>query len=304
MIETDARRHVIRAIELEKEIVSFEAREKLKGKVVLNCTEYNELRRKLIEKCAHMNAVANDVGKGRDDLTVDTLLDAENVSRRVSSNQSRAVRKLAEDIKRAFAGIRQLLRKYAENIDAVDPQLKNNPDLVETLVNFERTWEKGKEFFASTLACDQLIHFSQLIEGVAEKYPDVQEKISTMDSEILLAIPCLVVLHSLDGDDRGICAKYYPLLEQPGSEQDFFVSTKSRYESFKRRCKDGDELYNIIERALLDKSATPAGLKRCGLTVSDVEMVVHNIKHVAMELQRHRPSDWNSLLETAMGVTS
>jgi hypothetical protein len=43
--------------------------------------------------------------------------------------------------------IRVLFRKYEENIEGVDPQLKNNADLVAALVEFESSWEKGKSYF-------------------------------------------------------------------------------------------------------------------------------------------------------------
>jgi hypothetical protein len=47
------------------------------------------------------------------------------------------VRKLAEAIRKSFQGLRTLLRKYEENIEGVDPQLKNNADLVSALLEFE-----------------------------------------------------------------------------------------------------------------------------------------------------------------------
>ncbi len=40
-----------------------------------------------------------------------------------------------------------LLRKYDKNIEMVDPQLKNNGDLVEALVEYEKSWEKGANYF-------------------------------------------------------------------------------------------------------------------------------------------------------------
>jgi len=43
--------------------------------------------------------------------------------------------------------LRGLFRKYHENIEGVDPQLKNNADLVTALVEFEQSWEKGKTYF-------------------------------------------------------------------------------------------------------------------------------------------------------------
>ena len=55
-------------------------------------------------------------------------------------HQSKAVRALAERIKKTFLDFRNLLKKYEQNIEVVDPQLKNNVELVEILVEFENTW--------------------------------------------------------------------------------------------------------------------------------------------------------------------
>jgi len=80
------------------------------------------------------------------------------------------VRKLAEGIRSSFGNLRQLFRKYGENIEGVDPQLKNNQDLVTALVDFESSWEKGKAYFVSPKKCQQLVHFTSVIEATAEKY--------------------------------------------------------------------------------------------------------------------------------------
>lgn len=58
---------------------------------------------------------------------------AEGILRRVSREQSRGVRQLAEAIRSSFQKIRTLLIKYGENIEVVDPQLRNNAELVEVL---------------------------------------------------------------------------------------------------------------------------------------------------------------------------
>jgi hypothetical protein len=47
---------------------------------------------------------------------------------------------LAERIKKAFLDFKILLRKYEQNIEVVDPQLKNNMELVDCLVEFENSW--------------------------------------------------------------------------------------------------------------------------------------------------------------------
>ena len=68
LIESDARRFITEAIEIEKEITSSEVREKAKGKIILDSKEYNNTRKKLVEIINQINAVANSEGKGRDDL--------------------------------------------------------------------------------------------------------------------------------------------------------------------------------------------------------------------------------------------
>jgi len=80
------------------------------------------------------------------------------------------VRLLAESIRSSFANIRVLLRKYEKNIESVDPQLKNNPDLVEALLEYEKCWEKGLAYFVDAEKRRFLVHFSGIIEGTAEKY--------------------------------------------------------------------------------------------------------------------------------------
>ncbi len=39
------------------------------------------------------------------------------------------------------------MRKYEQNIEVVDPQLRNNSDLVEGLVEFENSWSQGLTYF-------------------------------------------------------------------------------------------------------------------------------------------------------------
>ena len=89
----------------------------------------------------------------RDDLTNDILMAAEGIFRRVSPHQSKAVRALAERIKKTFADFRTLLKKYEQNIEVVDPQLKNNVELVEILVEFENTWTQGLTYFMDSKKC-------------------------------------------------------------------------------------------------------------------------------------------------------
>lgn len=49
----------------------------------------------------------------------------------------------------------------------VDPQLKNNIDLVDALIDYEKSWEKGQSYFLDPKKLTYLIHFSHIIEATA-----------------------------------------------------------------------------------------------------------------------------------------
>lgn len=72
-IETHARRFIQKSIELEQELTSIEIREKLKGKIIVKSEDYLNVRRKLCQIISSVNSVANEEGKGRDDLNFEIL---------------------------------------------------------------------------------------------------------------------------------------------------------------------------------------------------------------------------------------
>ena len=152
-------------------------------------------------------------------FTIDILVASEEISRKVTNLKSRAVRKLAQQIKLTLNNLRLLFRKYAANIEMVDPQLKNNTDLSDALLAFEKAWEKGKSFFLNTSVYNMLLSFSLLIEGLCEKYKEIQEKFESMDTDVFIIIPRIVTLRSLDDNNRNIFELYFPELSKPSSEK-------------------------------------------------------------------------------------
>lgn len=85
--------------------------------------------------------------------------------------------------------IRQILRKYDTCIDQIDPQLKNNQDLVAALIEYETSWEKGKAYFVSSDKLRTFIDFTNVIETASEKYPCFKEQLECRDSAIFMIIP-------------------------------------------------------------------------------------------------------------------
>ena len=63
--------------------------------------------------------------------------------------------------------------------------------------------------------CNQLIHFSSIIEGTAEKHKSFCEQLEQRDSEIFFIIPSLLILKCLENDDKEICNFFYPDMYDP-----------------------------------------------------------------------------------------
>lgn len=297
LIEADARRFISDAISSERELQSLEIREKARGRILLDFDEYHKTREKLSKQISQLNTVANADGKGREDLSIDILVAAEGIIRRVSTNQSKAVRSLAEKIRNSFVNLRSLLRKYEQNIEIVDPQLKNNPELVESLLTYEATWEKGKEYFLNGKTCGQLIHFSQIIEVTSEKYKEFEEQIEYRDADIFLTIPCLLILKSIENNDKGICKTFLPCIEDPSTKLGkIYEEIKETYS------KEGEganyyEYYNHIERLVLNIASDNEALSKN----KELDGLIHKIKQLSIELQRSKPTEWNNLLDILLG---
>lgn len=63
-IEIQARRLILEAIEIEKELHSVEIRERLKGKILINSEDYMNKRRRLCTVIYQINQVSNYYGNG------------------------------------------------------------------------------------------------------------------------------------------------------------------------------------------------------------------------------------------------
>jgi len=174
------------------------------------------------------------------------------------------------------------MRKYGENIEGVDPQLKNNADLVAALVAFETSWEKGKAYFVSPKKCQQLVHFTSTIEATAEKYNMFNDQVQDRDTEIFVTIPALLILKCLDDDDKGICKSFFPPMfgedgntsgsgsgNEDNDEASYvdkvathkkFLELKRDYQRCKGKSKNEYDFFNLVERSILgmEDDETPA----------------------------------------------
>jgi hypothetical protein len=297
-IESDARRFIEEAIQLEHQISVLDTQFKEKNRSASDPPEILDIKSKFITVVGKINSVANIEGKGRDDLTIDILKAAEGLLKRMST-QTKCIRNLAEKIKQAFTGLRLLFRKYSQNIEIVDPQLKNNPELVEALVKFESTWERGKIYFLNSKKCNQLVFLSNMIESIGNKYRIFKEQLECSDSELFVCIPALLILKALEGEDRGICKSFCsPMFDENESVGAVWKRLKRSYNLGKLASSSITEYTEVLMALVLeeplDKNFRAQVLDQ---KFDNLDSTVNKIKYLAIELHRHKPTDWNRFLD-------
>ena len=220
VIESQSRRYISDAILAESQLSDIEKLHKESGQVFENVKNKSDLllaNQSFTKVLAKINSVANFEGHGRDDLSVEILQAANEVLLKITACESQNLRKLAKKILESYQMLRDLFKKYNENIEIVDPQLRNNPDLVEALVEYEKGWEKGKIYLLNSKRCDQLIFFTNVIEGLYEKYPLFKENLECCDSEVFVQIPSIMLLKKVEREDNDICEVFLPQIMEAES---------------------------------------------------------------------------------------
>lgn len=134
--------------------------------------------------------------------------------------------------------------------------MKNNVELVEILVEFENSWSQGLTYFLNSKKLNQLLHFSQVIEAIGEKHRQFADQLEQRDTEIFVIIPSLLILKSIENDDKEICSFFYPEIIDRNSEKGkIMVELKRNYEASRKKL-GGYEFYNLVEKCLIDVPLT------------------------------------------------
>jgi len=209
--------------------------EKLQVRELLQSSiEYRNLQVQLVNCIAKLNAVANNVGKGRGDLNskilfgaISTLCrippsatgpdlkdpskaQAEETEKNCSSQlrAHRALQVMARDIVGSFEDFRSYLRKVSQCLQCVDPHLCNNTGLVARLVDWEETWEYGARFMREPRVLEALSQILTNIFSIQSVVPSLSAMFEEYDAELFMVLPRLVLLTwladaiSLRGDQQ------------------------------------------------------------------------------------------------------
>lgn len=104
-----------------------------------------------------------------------------------------------------------------------------------------------------------------------------------------MSIPCLLVLKSLEEDDKGICKKFMPDMYSEESQ------TGCKYGALKKlffRNKINEyERYNLVEKMILEVELSESDKKSLkSIDPSELDQVMHRIKELAIEMSRVKPT--------------
>ena len=310
IIEEKARKLITEGIKIEEELTNYENKSKIKGKLLINDKKYNELRTKLISNILKINQIANINGKGRIDLPPEILFRAEKVLVTVSENQSKGMRNLALKIKNAVYVIRQLFRKFAKNIEGVDPRLSNNKDLSKYLLYFESKFELGKIYLLDNQKYNQLLAFSQIIEIICEKYNkySIRDLIENNDPCIFVSLPSILLLKAMNKEDQDICKEYITgLFDKNNESGKLFYDIKNKKKQKRNIIGDSNKTYNLIEKCILfDGTKEQIMVDKEIEKYSKIKEVIFEIKkgltNLSMHLQTYKPTQWNQFFQLAMDI--
>lgn len=112
-------------------------------------------------------------------------------------------------------------------------------------------------------------------------------------------IPALLVLKSLENDDKEICKIFYPeMFDWWTIDGQRLSELKKVYETLRKKY-GSYELYNLMEKCLIDVALSSNENKM--IKELDLEKaLVRDIRGLAMQLSRQKPSEWNKFLDVVV----
>jgi hypothetical protein len=112
-------------------------------------------------------------------------------------------------------------------------------------------------------------------------------------------IPALLILKSLENDDKEICGFFYPEMSDVTSVKGRLVGDlKKLYENLRRKY-GSYEIYNLLEKCLIEVPLTQ-GDKNWIKELDLEKLMIRDIKCLAMQLSRYKPADWNKFLDVVV----
>lgn len=214
-----------------------------------------------------------------------------------------AQRLLASTVLNSFADLREHLSQI-KSIMHMDPQLRNNATLMQRLAAFEESCDLGARFLLKPDLLRALCSVAAEAVDAQRFVPEFRTLLEDQDAELFLILPRLVLLCGLeDPSHAALVESFLPhhFGSSAADDQGENSSTKQApSEEMQRLTADferaremlgtlgGRRKNTLVQRAVM-------GFQSEGRDHVDeaVDDLMRRLEGFSMELQRHRPQDWN-----------
>mmetsp|Transcript_391 Transcript_391/g.572 ORF Transcript_391/g.572 Transcript_391/m.572 type:complete len:842 (-) Transcript_391:234-2759(-) len=227
-IHRQACRPLIEAIEADQLLLACESKasSSLRGSSTVGThrVKLQVARTRLMESLCELNRLANVEGKGRADMDVACLVEAERIVakpmcthlRKDTSSESNenillnpvktlhkcagcappVLLRIARSLLRSFARMRRILQRYANCLYQLNSHLANNRDLVRGLELFETSWETGSQYLVQSGPRRLALLTYNIVSGVQD--PEFEDALNSLDPGFLVAsLPRALILHEM-----------------------------------------------------------------------------------------------------------
>jgi len=291
VIEQRGKAPVLNAIKQEENLRQLESN-------VEGMQQLAEARRSLIACFGKLNATANLSGKGREDLGLE-VLEAALRTRATAVGVEGASDGLAADVLASFNNLRSYLRHL--DLNYIDPQLAQNPDLGDILARWEESWELGARYLVTSRVSSALDLLVAQLRAARQSIPAFSAMCDSYDARLFLVLPRMVIIGFLSAP-----AEREALIR-------FLLPSRFTRARGGSRVADG-ELRALIQRfhdvskllrtagcvswdALVMAASASEMEELCtGLQAEELTQVrelLLELERWSMELQRRCPVDWN-----------
>jgi len=233
-IHRQACRPLIEAIEADQALLAGESKGSslLRGSAVSAShkgVKLQVLRDRLMEKLCELNRLANVDGKGRADMDMTCVLEAERIAakpmcmhlrkddglqrtdmslaqggvlqgmkpmHKCNGCASPVLLRIARTLLRTFARVRRILQRYVSCLYQLNSHLANNRDLVRGLELFETAWETANRYLVQAGPRRVALLTYDIVSGVQDA--DFEASLNNLDPCFLVAsLPRALIVHEM-----------------------------------------------------------------------------------------------------------
>lgn len=235
-IHRQACRPLIEAIEVEQALSDWERKSAsaARGGPLGARGVRDAHRNRLMEKICELNRLANIDGKGRNDMDMTSVLEAERLDSRplcahlqqaqpqqpqgehvspaptqhhncaAANCASPVLLRIARSLLRCWRRLRRMLQKYARCLYQLNSHLANNPDLVRALELFESAWETASRYLVQPGPRRLAMLTYDIVTAIEE--PSFQTQLTSLDPGFLVAtLPRALLFHEMNRFKEARC---------------------------------------------------------------------------------------------------